>query len=161
MTDYETVRIYSVGSRMVGKLYITVSSERVGLQNEVLACLENPERNVIRKGVRSNAGTLMIEAVEKEKNGSIQIDYEKRKIGFYDKDFVGMCKGMIRQYAHGDFMPGVVYRIKGIRQENTVIFDFRKAVRRQVKGRPAIKKAKRSRTKMTPKSSPLPGYELL
>ena len=161
MGDYETIRISSAGSRMVGKLYITVSSERVGLQNEVLACLGDPERIVIRKGVRSSAGTLMIEAVVEEENGSIEIDYEKKRIGFYDKDFVEMCKGMIRQYAHGDFMPGVVYSIKGNRQENTVIFDFHKVVKRQVKGRLAIKKTKRSRTRMALKSSPLPGYELL
>ena len=75
MTDYEIVRVAKIGNPMIGKPVVTVSTNKVGIQYEVLMALGKPEYIIIRKGVRSNAGTLVIEAVEERTEGAIFVDY--------------------------------------------------------------------------------------
>ncbi len=153
----------------------------MGIQYEVLMALGKPEYIIIRKGIRSNAGTIVIEAVEERTNGSMFVDYSRKKLSFYDRNFVEMCKSLVIEYSKGAFTPGVFYCIKGEQQENTVIFDFHKTTMRIVKGkgRPLAKgsavpaKGTAKRTALVRETgsahvkgrraadSPLAGYELL
>lgn len=155
--DFEIIRIYNIGSPGVGQMYLTVSSNKVGIQNEILASLGNPETIIIRKGVRRSAGMLSIEAAYEGDEGAIAIDYSRKKVAFFNTTFVEMCKGLIAEYANGEikvkasdamprvyktgdvkikagsFSPGVFYCVKGVLEENRVVFDFRKANMRFVK----------------------------
>ena len=173
MTDYEIVRVANTGNPMIGKPFLTVSSHKVGIQYEVLMALGKPEYIIIRKGIRSNAGTLVIEAVEERTDGSMFVDYNRKKLCFYDRNFVEMCKSLVIEHSKGTFAPGVFYSINGERQENTVVFDFHKSNKRFVKGRGRYiaqgKGAKRTspvREAESPqvkgrRNNPLAGYELL
>ncbi len=82
MIDYEIVRVASMGNPMIGKPVLTVSSNKVGIQYEVLMALGKPEYIIIRKGIRSNAGTIVIEAVEERTDGSMFVDYSRRTQSF-------------------------------------------------------------------------------
>ena len=61
------------------------------------------------------------------------MDYDRKKYCFYSSELVEPLKNLIRKYAHGDFMPGIYYTLKGTAVgENAVEFDFRDAVHRVV-----------------------------
>ena len=111
-------------------LRLTVSENRVGLYMPVLDALDRPSGIIIHRGINGNEGKLIIEAAEFDpddpRSGVIPLDYERKKIDFYSKDFVDTCKDMIRKYGGGEFSRGVFFTVKGVRESDTmVLFDFR------------------------------------
>ena len=121
----------------MGLLHLTVSENRVGLHMPVFDALGRPDGIVIHRGVRANEGRLTVEAVEYNEDDPrdeiIPIDYERKKIDFFNRDFVEACKDMIRKYGNGEFSRGVFFTVKGVKEsETTVMFDFRIVTSRQV-----------------------------
>ena len=137
MKDYEVLRIPNGKKPNMGLLHLTVSENRVGLRFPVLDAIGRPDGIVIHRGVRANEGRLIIEAAEYDEENPrdevIFIDYERKKIDFYNQDFVESCKNMIRKYSKGDFSRGVFFTVKGIQEsETTIMFDFRVVTSRVV-----------------------------
>ena len=99
----------------------------------VLEVLGYPKRIKIHRGVRANAGKIVIEAAENEDAGAILVDYDRRKVCFYSKEILDPLKDMIRQYAKYEFTPGIYFLIEGtVIEENAVEFNFRYAYHRVV-----------------------------
>ena len=146
LKDYEILHIPSSQLPNIGLLHLTVSENRVGLRMTVLDALGRPDGIIIRRGIKANEGKLVVEAAEYDPDnfydGVIPIDYERKKIGFHNKDFVDACKEMIRRYGGGEFTRGIYYTVKGVREgEEAIVFDFRVVASRTVK---AAKPKKRS-----------------
>lgn len=146
MKDYEILHIPSSQLPNIGLLHLTVSENRVGLRMAVLDALGRPDGIIIRRGIKVNEGKLVVEAAEYDPDnfydGVIPIDYERKRIGFHNKDFVDACKEMIRRYGGGEFTRGIYYTVKGVREgEEAIVFDFRIVASRTVK---AAKPKKRS-----------------
>ena len=132
MNDYEKIFVSSIGSPWAGMCGLTISEGRVRLFLAVPRRIGSPERIMIHLGVRSNEGKIIVEATENVP-GSILVDYDRKKYCFYSSELVEPLKNLIRKYAHGDFMPGIYYTLKGTAVgENAVEFDFRDAVHRVV-----------------------------
>ena len=132
MNDYEKIFVSSVGSPWAGMCGLTISEGKVRLFPAVLRKIGSPERIMIHLGVRSNEGKIIVEAAENVP-GSILVDYDRKKYCFYSSELVEPLKNLIRKYAHGEFMPGIYYTVKGTAiGENVVEFDFRDAVHRVV-----------------------------
>ena len=75
----------------------------------------------------------MVEASE-DVPGSILVNYDRKKICFYNPEIVGALQDMIRNYAHGEFTPGIFYTVNGVAVgKNAFEFDFRDAMHRVVK----------------------------
>lgn len=130
MKDYEILHIPNGKMPNIGMLRLTVSENRVGLYMPVLDALDRPSGIIIHRGINGNEGKLIIEAAEFDpddpRSGVIPLDYERKKIDFYSKDFVDTCKDMIRKYGGGEFSRGVFFTVKGVRESDTmVLFDFR------------------------------------
>lgn len=133
MKDYEVVYVPSVGSPRAGLCSLTISEGKVGLMAGVLEVLGYPKRIKIHRGVRANAGKIVIEAAEDEDAGAILVDYDRRKVCFYSKEILEPLKDMIRQYAKCEFTPGIYFLIKGtVIEERAVEFNFRDAFHRVV-----------------------------
>ena len=138
---------------------LTVSEDRVGLFKPALEAIVRPEYILFHKGVNHNAGKLMLVAADKDAPNSIRIDYDRKKISFFSRDFINICKDMIREYAAGEFSSGVFYAVKGKQQgENMIVFDFREVAHHHVKpsGKVNAKKARAKKAaKKTPAKNPL------
>ena len=92
--------------------------------------------------------------MEEYEYGAIPINYERKKISFYNKAFIGACKEMIQKYGKGEFKPGIFYTVKGkLVEENAVEFDFHTVLYREVKAcKPDIYR-KKGKAKKPSKSS--------
>lgn len=162
MKDYETLRIPNGNKPYMGLLNLTVSERRVGLHLSVLDALGRPNGIVIHRGIRANEGRLIVEAVEFDEDDPndevIYIDYKRKKVDFFSREFVEVCKDMVREYASGEFSKGVFYTVKGVQEsETTVMFNFRIASSRRVKS--ATKPKKRGTNgKITGNRSTGPSY---
>ena len=133
MVDYELITVPNVGSPIAGILCMTVSENRVGLQWPVLDALDRPDRIMIHRGVKSNEGKLVIGGTD-DSYGSIPLDYERKRIGFFNRTFVGLCKEMVVKYGGGKFNRGIYYTVKRtLTKERTVEFDFHDVMYREVK----------------------------
>ena len=78
-------------------------------------------------GVKSN-----VDEISKDVE-HILVDYDRKKVCFYSKEILEPLKEMIRQYAKGEFTPGIYFLIKGVvTEEKAVEFDFRDAFHRVV-----------------------------
>lgn len=129
MKDYEVLRIPNGRNPNMGLLHLTVSERRVGLRIPVLNALGRPDGIVIHRGIKANEGKLIIEAADYDEDNPIDeiifIDYERKKIDFFNRDFVEICKEMIRKYGRGEFTKGVYFTVKGVQEsENIIMFDF-------------------------------------
>ena len=132
MIDYETLYVPSIGSPRAGLCSITISEGKVGIMAGTLEVLGYPKRIKIHRGVRTNSGKIVIEAAD-EDPGAILVDYDRKKVCFYSKEILDPLKEMIRQYAKGEFTPGIYFLIKGVvTEEKAVEFDFRDAFHRIV-----------------------------
>ena len=148
MKDYEVLHIPNGRLPNIGLLHLTVSENRVGLYMTVLDALGRPDGIIIHRGINGNEGKLVIEAAEYDPDnpddGVAPIDYERKKIDFYSKDFVEACKDMIRKYGGGEFSRGIFYTVKGTRDgDNAIMFDFRNVASRVVS---AVQKPKKRAT---------------
>ena len=133
MKDYEMVFVSSEGSPYAQTCCLTISREKVGISSAVLKRLGQPKRIAIHIGVRSNEGKIVVEASE-DVPGSILVNYDRKKINFYNPEIVGALQDMIRNYAHGEFTPGIFYTVNGVAVgKNAFEFDFRDAMHRVVK----------------------------
>ena len=145
MKDYEVLHIPNGRMPNIGLLRLTVSENRVGLYMPVLDALGRPDGIIIHRGINGNEGKLVIEAAEYDPDnpddGVVPIDYERKKIDFYSKDFVEACKEMIRKYGGGEFSRGIFYTVKGTRDgDDAIMFDFRIVASRVVS---AVQKPKK------------------
>jgi hypothetical protein len=132
MKDYEPVAFPSVGNQSAGMLCMTVSENRVGLRMPVLDALDRPDRIQIHRGVGKKEGYLAIEGTE-EISGSVPINYDRKRISFYNRDFAALCKEMIRKYGGGKFSKGIFFTVKGKKtSDGAVEFDFRDVMYREV-----------------------------
>ena len=166
MTDYEIVRVANVGNPMAGKPYLTISCNRVGIQKETLMTIGNPEYIMICKGIRKNAGKLVIEPAGADEDGAVPINYDRKKLGFFDRNFVEMCKDLIRTYSKGEFASGTFYSVKGEKSGSALVFDFHKTTVRivnktGVKPGKQRKRVKKEKYAVKNDNSPLDGYEIL
>ena len=130
MKDYEILHIPNSQLPNIGLLHLTVSENRVGVRMTVLDALGRPDGIIIHRGIKANEGKLVIEAAEYDPDGVydgvIPIDYDRKRIGFHNKEFVDVCKEMIRRYGGGEFTRGIYYTVKGVREgEGAIVFDFR------------------------------------
>ena len=133
MVDYELVTVPNEGSPTSGMLCMTISENRVGLYWPVLDALDRPDRIMIHRGVKTNEGKLVIEGTD-DSYGSIPLDYERKRVSFFNKTFVGLCKEMIVKYGGGKFKKGIFFTVKGeLVEENMVVFDFHNVMYREVK----------------------------
>ena len=124
MKDYEMVYVSSVGSPQAGNCCLTVSSGKVGLFPAVLEILGYPKRIAFHRGIRSNAGKVVVEAAE-DIPGAILVNYDRKKICFYSREILDPLQELVQTNAHGEFVPGIFYTVKGVAAgENTVEFDF-------------------------------------
>ena len=111
---------------------MTVSENRVGLRMPVLDALDRPDRIQIHRGVGKKEGYLAIEGTE-EISGSVPINYDRKRISFYNRDFAALCKEMIRKYGGGKFSKGIFFTVKGKKtSDGAVEFDFRDVMYREV-----------------------------
>ena len=135
MKDYEVLRIPNEGSSHAGMICLIVSTNRVGLYMSVLEALGKPEGIMIYRGINHNEGKLIIEAADDvNKAGAIPINYDRKRISFYNREFLGICKGMIREYVGGEFTRGIFYTVKGVPEgDDMILFDFHRAMYRTVK----------------------------
>lgn len=145
MKDYEVLHIPNGRMPNIGLLRLTVSENRVGLYMPVLDALGRPDGIIIHRGINGNEGKLVIEAAEYDPDnpdeGVVPIDYERKKIDFYSKDFVEVCKELIRKYGGGEFSRGIFYTVKGVRDsDDAIMFDFRIVASRVVS---AVQKPKK------------------
>ena len=129
MKDYEVLHIPNGRMPNIGLLRLTVSETRVGLYMPVLDALGRPDGIIIHRGINGNEGKLVIEAAEYDpddpNSGVIPLDYGRKKIDFYNREFVETCKEMIRRYGRGEFTRGIYFTVKGVREgETTIMFDF-------------------------------------
>ena len=132
MKDYEPVAFPGVGNPSAGMLCMTVSENRVGLRMPVLDALDRPDRIQIHRGVGKKEGYLAIEGTE-EISGSVPINYDRKRISFYNRDFAALCKEMIRKYGGGKFSKGIFFTVKGKKtSDGAVEFDFRDVMYREV-----------------------------
>lgn len=133
MVDYELVTVPNEGSPTSGMLCMTISENRVGLYWPVLDALDRPERIMIHRGVKTNEGKLVIQGTD-DSYGSIPLDYERKRVSFFNKTFVSLCKEMIMKYGGGKFKKGIFFTVKGtLTDEGTVVFDFHDVMYREVK----------------------------
>ena len=133
MVDYELVTVPNEGSPTSGMLCMTISENRVGLYWPVLDALDRPERIMIHRGVKTNEGKLVIEGTD-DSYGSIPLDYGRKRVSFFNKTFVSLCKEMIMKYGGGKFKKGIFFTVKGeLVEGNMVVFDFHDVMYREVK----------------------------
>ena len=133
MVDYEMVMVPNEGSPIAGMLCMTISENRVGLQWPVLDALDRPDKIMIHRGVKTNEGKLVIGGTD-DSYGAIPLDYERKRIGFFNRTFVELCKEMVVKYGGGKFSRGIYYTVKGtLTEEGTVEFDFHDVMYREVK----------------------------
>lgn len=133
MVDYELVTVPNEGSPTSGMLCMTISENRVGLYWPVLDALDRPERIMIHRGVKTNEGKLVIQGTD-DSYGSIPLDYERKRVSFFNKTFVSLCKEMIMKYGGGKFKKGIFFTVKGeLVEGNMVVFDFHDVMYREVK----------------------------
>ena len=134
MEDYEVLMIANMSKPFIGMLRLTVSEDRIGLYKPVLETIGNPNYIKFQRGVNANAGKLVLEAAEEDEPGAIHMDYDRKKFSFFSRDFIEMCKDMVRKYAGGEFAGGVYYAVKGTLQDGgRVVFDFHVVEYHQVK----------------------------
>lgn len=154
MKDYEQILVPNEGSLTIDMICLTISESRVGVFPAVLEALDRPEWIMIHRGVRKNEGKLIVEGVEEYEYGAIPINYERKKISFYNKAFIGVCKEMIQKYGKGEFKPGIFYTVKGkLVEGNAIEFDFHTVLYREVKAcKPDIYR-KKGKAKKPAKSS--------
>ena len=133
MVDYEMVMVPNEGSPIAGMLCMTISENRVGLQWPVLDALDRPDKIMIHRGVKTNEGKLVIGGTD-DSYGAIPLDYERKRIGFFNRTFVELCKEMVVKYGGGKFSRGIYYTVNGtLTEEGTVEFDFHDVMYREVK----------------------------
>ena len=81
------------------------------------------------------------------------INYERKKISFFNYIFIELCKEMVRQYGKGEFKPGIYYTVKGKKVEDGIEFDFREVLYREVKACKPDRYRKKGKAKKPSKSS--------
>ena len=113
MKDYEQIVVPNEGNLTIDMICLTVSESRVGMFPAVLEALDKPEHILIHRGVRKNAGKLIVEGTDEYCYGAILINYERKKISFFNKTFIELCKEMVRQYGKGEFKPGIAWFLGG------------------------------------------------
>ena len=142
MKDYEQIVVPNEGNLTIDMICLTVLESRVGMFPAVLEALDKPDHILIHRGVRKNAGKLIVEGTDEYCYGAILINYERKKISFFNKTFIELCKEMVRQYGKGEFKPGIYYTVKGKKVEDGIEFDFREVLYREVKACMRGKKGK-------------------
>lgn len=79
----------------------------------------------------------MIIAAACEDDEKIQITPDRKKVYFWNSDFVSMCGEMLKKYAGGTFKRGTFFSIAGVSFEEyevpAFVFDFKEAVEHMVK----------------------------
>ena len=116
---------------------ITVSSKKVCLSDPLIRAMKNPSHIVFYRGVGENEGKLIIAAAPDEDDPErIPITGDRKKVFFYNNDFVTMCGKILQKYAGRTFKRGAFFSIMGERVEEDLdafVFDFREAVEHIVK----------------------------
>ena len=61
------------------------------------------------------------------------LNYDRKRISFYNRDFAALCKEMIRKYGGGKFSKGIFFTVKGKKTpDGAVEFNFRDVMYREV-----------------------------
>ena len=129
MKDYEQIVVPNEGNLTIDMICLTVSESRVGMFPAVLEALDKPDHILIHRGVRKNAGKLIVEGTDEYCYGAIE---------------------MVRQYGKGEFKPGIYYTVKGKLVEDGIEFDFHEVLYREVK---ACMRGKKGKAKKPVKSA--------
>ena len=119
---------------------ITVSAKKVCLSEPLIRALKNPSHIAFFRGVGENEGKMIIaSAREEDDTEKIQITPDRKKVYFWNSDFVSMCGEMMKKYAGGTFKRGTFFSIAGLPLDDeeyevpALVFDFKEAVEHLVK----------------------------
>ena len=117
---------------------ITVSAKKVCLSEALIRALEKPSHIAFFRGVGENEGKMIIAAArEEDDTEKILITPDRKKVYFWNSNFVSMCGEMLKKYAGGTFKRGTFYSIAGVPLEEyevpAFVFDFKEAEEHLVK----------------------------
>ena len=139
MKDYEQIVVPNEGNLTIDMICLTVSESRVGMFPAVLEALDKPDHILIHRGVRKNAGKLIVESTDEYCYGAILINFERKKISFFNKTFINHFIYSL-----------IIYMVKGKKVEDGIEFDFREVLYREVK---ACMRGKKGKAKKPVKSA--------
>ena len=133
---YEVVPAEGMARHSRSIIRITVSAKKVCLSEPLIRGMNNPSHIVFYRGVGENEGKIIIAAAPDEEDPErISISGDRKKVFFYNNDFVSMCGRILMKYTGETFKRGAFFSIMGERleEEDAFVFDFSQAVEHLVK----------------------------
>ena len=133
---YEIVPAEGLARHSRSIIRITVSAKKVCLSEPLIRGINNPSHIVFYRGVGENEGKIIIAAAPDEEDPErIPITGDRKKVFFYNNDFVSMCGRILKKYTGETFKRGAFFSIIGERleEEDAFVFDFSQAVEHLVK----------------------------